>query len=263
MPDIMTRLVASPACVPQLTLDEVLPRYAALGFRHFEAFSSWAKSCLDVTANPAPYVSAAAKHGMRYTSMHLPPIKGGDAFDATLVAAVDAAAFAQNIGAGVVLYKADSRETYIRAAKPFLDALDQRAIRVTPVLQNHKGTPITTLDDYRQVIAGINDSRMKTLLEVGHFYRVGATWREGCDLLGDSIALVHINEIDAAGQSVPFGSGRTDFAGLFAHLKQVGYGGLIVVELELDNRNTDADRTFRELGNGIEHLRACGLEALS
>ena len=246
------QLVSSPACIPQMTLEEILPVYADLGFRKFEAFSGWCRSHLKIDQDPAGYVDLARQHGLSYTSFHLPPI--GDDFEATLDQAIRAARFGQAIGADVVLYKANTRENYVKGARPFLDALDQQGIRVTPVLQNHKGTPITTLDDFREVIDGINDPRMKTLLEVGHFQRAGVSWRQGYDLLAGSIALVHINEIDPAGKSVPYGTGIVDFRGLFEQLAQDGYRGNIVVELELETRDTDSARTIRCLEEAVRHL---------
>ena len=256
------RLVASPACAPQLNLDDALARYAQLGLSKFEAFTSWATSSLDPATAPATYRDKARAHGMRFTSMHLPPVKA-DAIDAGVAAAVDASRFAQALGAGVVLFKADTRETYIEAGKRYLDALDDAAVNITPVLQNHKGTAITSLDDFRTVIEGINDPRMHHLLEVGHFQRAGVPWGAGYELLEGRIALVHVNEIDAQNNSVPFGSGVIDFAGLFDRLAADGYAGDIVLELELDTRETDVERTLRELASAIEYLKAQGLEKLS
>jgi len=252
------QLVASPACIPQWTLEQLLPAYAKLGFQKFEAFCTWCRSALDITQPPEAYLDLARPNSMRFTSMHLPPVT--DDLEHSLEAAVATAAFAQAIGAGIVIYKADSRESYIRGARPFLDALQARGIDVTPVLQNHKGTPITTLDDFRHVIEGISDPRMKTLLEVGHFQRAGVHWRDGYALLGDSIALVHINEIDDQGRSVPFGSGRVDFAGLFERLSADGYSGDIVVELELETRQQDPQRTLDELENALAFVRLQGIE---
>lgn len=257
MPITIDQLVSSPACIPQWTLGQILPAYAGLGFTKFEAFCSWCQSALDISKPASEYLALAKANGMCFTSMHLPSIT--DDFDTSLDAAVSTAKYAQSLGANVVLFKANSRENYIKGAKPFIDALESQKIHVTPVLQNHKGTPITTLEDFKAIINGINDPRMKTLLEVGHFQRVGVSWRQGVELLGESIALVHINEIDDAGQSVPFGSGNVDFFGLFAYLSDAGYAGDIVVELELDTRNTDAQRTINELANALDHLRHAGI----
>lgn len=246
----MEQMVGSPACIPQITLEEILPVYAALGLRKFEVFSSWCKSAVDISRPPETYLALARAHGFRFTSMHLPPINNDLA--ASLESAVSHARFAKALGAEIVLYKANSRENYIRGAKPFLDAIEGAGI--TPVLQNHKGSPITTLADFREVISGIADPRMKTLLEVGHFQRAGVDWREGYDLLGESIALVHVNDIDAAGESVPFGTGLVDFAGLFERLAEDGYRGDVVVELELSTRDKDIQRTIDYLAKALEWL---------
>lgn len=258
MPPSIAQLVASPACIPQWPLDQILPAYAQLGFTQFEAFCTWCKSALDIHTPPQHHLDIAAAHNIHFTSMHLPPIT--DDFDASLAAAIDTARYAAAIGATAVIYKANTIANYIRGSQPFLDALQSQSIPVTPVLQNHKGTAITTLDDYHAVIEGIADPRMKTLLEVGHFQRVGTHWRDGCNLLGDSIALVHINDINDAGQSVVFGTGNVDFAGLFRHLDDIHYTGRIIVELELVTRDTDAQRTLTGLRESLAHLHSLGLE---
>lgn len=258
MPLSMQQLVASPACIPQWPLEQILAAYRRLGFKKFEAFCVWCKSALDIQRPPADYLRLAEAQGFRYTSMHLPAITHD--FDTSLAASIATARYAAALGASVVIYKADSRENYIRGAGPFLDALQSQDIAVTPVLQNHKGTAISTLDDYRAVIEGIDDPRMKTLLEVGHFQRAGVAWRDGYDLLGDSIALVHINEINAASESVPFGAGLVDFPGLFQHLSDAGYAGEVVVELELTTRNDDPDRTLVYLDAALQYLRSLGLK---
>ena len=247
-----SQFVASPACLPKLTLEEILPAYAQLGFSKFEAFSGWCKSHLDISQDPGPALALARRHGFTFTSFHLPPVTSDDA---SLASALRAACFAQALGVSVMLYKADTRENYIRRAKPFLDALTQEKITVTPVLQNHKGTAISTLEDFREVITGINDRRMKTLLEVGHFQRAGFHWTQGYELLKGSLALVHVNDIDEANNSVPFGTGRVDFPGLFDQLARDNYPGNIVIELELATHETDPGRTLRLLGESVTYLK--------
>ena len=165
-----------------------------------------------------------------------------------LAEAVRATEFAQAIGAAVVLFKAQSMELYVRTARRYLDAVAH--LDVTPVLQNHTGSPISTLSDYRSVIEGIGDQRMKTTLEVGHFHSVGVSWADGFDLLGESIALVHVKD-QVGSQSVPFGTGEVDLPGLFAHMKAGGYEGDFVVEMELE----DPARTLEHLGGAVRYLR--------
>ncbi len=242
----MTNIAVSPCSNPQFDLATALREYAALGYRKFEAFTSWAKSALDWREDAGRCRALAASHGMAFSSMHLPPVRS-DEPEATLEEAVRAARFAHELGAPVVLFKASDRPTYVSAAA-FLDAID--GLGLTPVLQNHAGSPISSAEDFREVIEGIGDPRMKTLLEVGHFHAVGVSWPEGYELLGDSVALVHIKDMVGA-RSVPFGTGEVDLPGLFAHMKAAGYRGDFVVEMEV----ADKENTLAYLADARRYLR--------
>lgn len=248
MPSRLTlaNFAVSPCSNPELGADDVLSAYAALGYRKFEVFTQWAKSSFDFEGDPAAYLAKGAAHGLEFISMHLPPVE--DDQEETLDRAVRAAAFARAIGARIVLFKATSRKNYIEAAPRFLDAVSG----ITPVLQNHVGAPISTLDDFREVIDGIKDPRMRTLLEVGMFHSIGVSWRQGYELLGDSVALVHIKD-QVGSTRVPFGEGEVDLAGLFRHLEAVGYTGDIVVEMEVHRDQTA--KTLELLGQAREHIR--------
>jgi sugar phosphate isomerase/epimerase len=239
-------LIVSTACNPDMEFEEVLPAYARIGFRKFEGYCTWTRSAFDIEKDPAYYLDLGQRHGMTFTSMQLPTIN--DNFDASLARAIRAARFARAIGATVVVYRASSRPNYIRAAEPFLEAIE--GLGVTPVLQNHCATAIKTLDEYREVIEGIAHRRMKTLLEVGHFHSAGVHWRDGCKLLGESVALVHLKD-QVGEQSVPFGAGQIDLPGLFAHMRSVGYTGDYVVEIEVQDRQN----TFQYLTDGLEYIR--------
>jgi len=109
------------------------------------------------------------------------------------------------------------------------------------------------LADFRQVLDAIDDPRMKAILEVGHFQRVGANWRDGWDLLGARLALIHVNDI-RDGRSVPFGTGEVDFAGLMKQVRQKGYAGNIVVELELATHETQPQVTLDGLRDATDLL---------
>ncbi|MBU8902279.1 MAG: sugar phosphate isomerase/epimerase, partial [Victivallales bacterium] len=133
-------------------------------------------------------------------------------------------------------YKASDRSTYIKASAEFLNAIAEFGI--TPVIQNHYGTPVTTLGDFREVIENIDDNRMKSLLEVGHFYSAGVSWEQGYELLEDSIALIHIKD-QVGRQSVPFTTGEINLHSLFEHMEKIAYTGNYVVEMEVkDKTNT-------------------------
>ena len=189
----MERLVATPCSAPKWTLEEVLSAHAELGFTKYEAFIGWVKSALDLSADPAGYVELAGRYGMRFLSMHMPPV--GDDVDASLAAAIEAAEFAAALGAEVVLFKATSRANYIAAGPGFLDALDD--LRMTAVIQNHCGSPLHGVEDVLEVLEGVGDERLGALLEVGHFHQAGVPWDEAYAELQGRVALVHVKDIAA------------------------------------------------------------------
>lgn len=227
------RFAVSPCSNPNMLLDAVLDAYAGLGFRRFEGFSSWAASAFRIEEDGADYRTRLAARGMTLSSFHLPPVNDdGPSLDR----AVAAARFAREAGAPVVLFKADTIERYIAAAGDFLDRSE--AFGLVPVLQNHFGTAISTLRDFDRVMSGIADSRMRSLLEVGHLHSAGVSWHDGVRQLGDTVALVHIKD-QIGTRSVPFGTGEIDLPELFAALDRQGYAGEYVIEMEVtDTQNT-------------------------
>ncbi len=237
-------LVVSPCSTPTLPMEDALQRYAALGYRKFEVFTSWAASAVALDQDPAVYRAMGDHHGIVFSSMHLPPVDERDV-NATLVRAVEATRFARKLGATRVLFKASSRATYIAAAPRYLDAID--GLGVVPVLQNHHGTPLSTVADFREVLVGIDDPRMQTLLEVGQFVRAGERWEDGFELLStrSTIGLVHFRDMKN-GREVPFGEGELDLRHMFGCLKAIGYGGEFVVEMEVEGANVE--QTLRWLG---------------
>jgi len=243
----MENLSASPCSNPELGLEEALEAYAGLGYKKFEVFTGWAKSAFDIHEDPGSYRELGKKYSLTFSSLHLPPVQPdlGD----SLQEAITGMEFARAIGAPIALFKAADRPTYIKAAGPFLDATEQTG--VIPVLQNHFGTPITTLEDFKEVTGGINDRRMKTLLEVGHFEKAGIPWQKGYDLLKGSIALVHLKDMQDK-EPVPFGTGTVDFTEIFETMDKEGYTGDYVVEMEVCR--DDTEKTLQYLKEAREHL---------
>lgn len=238
-------IVVSSCSLPEHDLPSILGVCREIGYRRFEVFTSWAKSAVDYHQDPAPFREQFERHGMRVHSFHLPPI--GDDVDATLAESLAACRFAKALGAEIVLYKATSRPYYRAAAKRFLDGACE--LGLTPVVQNHAGTAVSTLEDFREVLDGVADDRLKALLEVGHFHSVGVGWKWAYEQLKGRIALVHIKD-QIGRQSVPFGNGEIDLPGLFARLDEDGYPGKYVVEMEV----TDRQNTPQYLADALRYV---------
>jgi len=232
--------------------EDLLPAYQKLGFCKYEAFSGWAKCRHEWSGNPEEDRELASRHGLKITSYHLPPIT--ENLEESFANTMAAARYASRLGAGIVLFKAARKELFAAVGKRFLDAIESENLELTPVVQNHAGSAISTLQDYRDVFAMFgHDPRIKAILEVGHFQRLGIPWRDGWDLLEDRIALIHVNEI-RNGKSVLYGTGEVDFTGLLAQIKTSGYAGDIVVELELDTHELAPGETLRDLKQAIALL---------
>ncbi len=237
-----------PCSNPEMTLEEALAAYAEIGFDRFELFTGWVKSAVDPDRPPEEYLRLADKSGFRFSSIHLPPI--GEDIEGSVARAARVCRSGAELGCPVAIVKAKTREAYVTGGKLLLDAIEETPI--TPALTNHAGTAISTLEDYCEVIEGIDDARMKCLLEVGHFHSVGVSWRDGYDLLAGRIALVHVKD-QVGSQSVAFGKGEIGLPGLFRRLAGDGYDGDVVIEMEgVDKENTlgylaDALRCVKEL----------------
>jgi sugar phosphate isomerase/epimerase len=244
------RLVSTPAFFPHLTLEPVLEFCSGMGFSKFEGFTEWATSKLDWRGDPEKPRHLAGSMGLRFSSFHLPTAKSDDDLGDLMVAS----RYAAGLGAKVVLFKAASRELYGRVGRRLLDALSAEGLDLTPVLQNYHGGQIDTPDDYREVLQRLeHDQRMKALLEVGQFQRTGVDWRQGWELMDGRIALMHVNDI-RDGRSVLYGTGEVDFRGLMRQVKASGYGGDIVVELELSTRETSPKDTIEGVRQAVDYL---------
>ena len=240
----MFGVAVSPCSNPELTLEECLKEYGALGYRRIELFTRWTRSAADPLADPERYVALATRYGFTYSCLHLPPLSDDPA---SVSEAAWAARFAADIGCRCVIVKATRRELFAELGRQLLDAIEP--LPVIPVLQNHKGSPISTLDDYQAVIRALDDPRMFCTLEVGHFHSVGVPWPVAYDALAGRIRHVHLKD-QVGAQPVPFGTGEIDIAGLLARLVEDGYEGDVVVEMEVE----DKENTLRYLGEALAYI---------
>lgn len=240
------QLTISPCSNPAFELPEVLKAYAEIGFKNFEVFTSWAKSALDINKEPAEYLKLGEKYHMSFRSFHLPNITTING-EKDLEQSILAARFAYKIGCDVVLFKADSIQTFLKFGKRFLNGID--SVDIVPVIQNHVGSAIETIEDVNDVLDGINDDNLKVLFEVGHFHAAGILWKDAIPCFKNRIKLVHIK--DQIGKvSVPFGKGEIDIPGLIIFLDSIQYKDQLVVEMEVE----DPENTLTYLKDSYEYL---------
>lgn len=241
------RLVASPACNPDLPAEEAFAAYGRLGFRNFEVFTGWTKSAFAVGSQPGDYRAAAARHGLRLTSMHFPKVVPGDAASWELF--TRAAQAAQALGVEQAILKCDDRPAYRESLPRQLDLLEPWGL--TGLIGNHKGTALSRPEDVGEVLAAVPDPRLRVLFEVGHYEAVGVRWEDAYPALRHRVSLVHLKDM-RDGRSVLYGTGTVDLPGLFARLDADGYTGRYVIEIEV----REAGGGTRPLEQALTHLRA-------
>ncbi len=137
--------------------------------------------------------------------------------------------FGQSLGASIVLFKAEKKEHYAKAAPAVLGEVE--TLGMTAVIQNMSGSALTSIADVQEVLSEVKDPRLKVLLEVGHLHQCGFYWKDACDAYADRIVLVHLKDLKD-GDSVVYGTGEVDLIGLFTHLKALQFKGDYVIELE-------------------------------
>ncbi len=229
---ILNELIVSCCANPEKNLSQVLNEYSDIGYSRLECFCDWVQSALDVDDNPQEYLDQAQAHNIEYSSLHLPRFEDDD-FAASLRRAIQGAHFAAALGMEVVYPRATSRAAFIRAGKPFLDAIESNGL--TAAIEIHKGFPVDNCATLREVLDGICDERMKAVLEVGHLHHAGETWRQAWDQFGERLAVVHLKDIQD-GRNVALGMGEIDLSGIVQHLKAAQYSGHWVVELLVPDR---------------------------
>ena len=212
----MISVAVSPCSDPEMTLEQALAAYAALGYDRLEMFTSWAKSAADIHADPRHYLALAAEHGFSFCCIHCPPLT--DDLDASLPEAVRACRFGALLACRCAIMKAKTKADFVAGATSLLD--------------------------------GIGDPRMQCLLEVGHFHSVGVSWQQGYEALTGRIRHVHVKD-QVGAQSVPFGTGEIDLPSLLERLAADGYDGDVVVEMEV----ADRENTLTYLGDALRYVK--------
>lgn len=243
------RLVLSPACLPDLGLVEFCAVTRRLGFSKVEIFTEWVQSQVDVNAAADDYLEILHRYHVEVESFHLPKLEKGDG--ASLYRAKKGADMAAGLGARVVLVKGDSKEAYAEFGKALCDYCAEK--KLTPVLQNHAGSPISNIDDVQQVLATIDHAALRVLLEVGHFAKAGVAWQDALDALKDKMAYAHIKDFPP--DSV-YGAGEIDFGKLLDAIEASGYEGCYVVELEYRKTDATTEKIEDLLAQSLDHLKS-------
>ncbi len=161
---------------------------------------------------------------------------------------------AESLGAKVVAFASGVRQESVTKdqAEDFLaqgiaELCDFAAERgITLALEPEPGHFVETLADYERIKERCGRPNFRLTLDVGHIYcSESAGPAEIIEKYRDEIANVHLEDIkDGVHNHLPPGEGDVDFAAALKTLEEIGYGGL--VNLELSRSSHDAPRIARQ-----------------
>lgn len=245
----LKRFTASPACCPTWDIDRACALFSEYGLSQIEIFAHWTESRFRETVHsPEYYQGICSRFGLNIVSCHLPPVELGKS--ETFEAAVRHLDISKQLGSSIVVFGGDTIETYIRYLPPILEKAALLGLQV--LIENHKSSCLQTLNDYDAVLNGVNDPRLQTVLEVGHFAAMGIQWRQAYNHLKDRMGLVHLKDM-RNGHACQWGEGDIDFVALLDCIEEGGYRGTCVIEFE--GPMEERPEGFRR---AVKHLQSIG-----
>jgi sugar phosphate isomerase/epimerase len=207
---------------------------AGAGFDAIELFLSRGALAGGVAGcDPAAVREALAASGIVVSSLNIANLTGAteDACRAEAGELLPHVEFARDLGLSSVNLKGGGRDQPIGALVAGLNALcDALPGGMTVNLGNHHGNRVERISDLRAIVSATPE-RVRVLVDTGHFLAARVDPVAVAVAFGPRVGLVHLRD-QVNGTPVPFGTGKLHFAGLFAALRQAGYDGYCVVELE-------------------------------
>ena len=116
----------------------------------------------------------------------------------------------------------------------------------------HRGTLVTQIEQTKRLIELSGSDNLYMALDTSHVMSGGRQPSEAVDLLGDRIGHVHLR--DAIGEDILVtpGDGEVDFLAFRDSLVDIGYRGILTLELEYEGK--DEDQTAEEAIRAREYL---------
>ncbi len=96
----------------------------------------------------------------------------------------------------------------------------------------HTGTLAERYDEVAELLSALALPAVGIDYDTSHVQRSGTSLEESLRLVGDRVVKVALRDIDDDGEFCRPGQGRVDFARLLTLLRERGYGGDLVLELE-------------------------------
>lgn len=98
----------------------------------------------------------------------------------------------------------------------------------------HTGTLAERFDEVQELLAVLDNPAIRLDYDTSHVARSGTSTEESLAIVGDRLEKVALRDVDEDGEFCRPGTGTVDFARVFAALRQRGYRGDLVIELETE-----------------------------
>jgi sugar phosphate isomerase/epimerase len=98
----------------------------------------------------------------------------------------------------------------------------------------HTGTLAERFNEVQELVAALDNPAIRLDYDTSHVARSGTSTDDSLAIVGDRLEKVALRDVDADGEFCRPGTGRVDFAHVFAALRQRGYTGDLVIELETE-----------------------------
>ncbi|MGD8239595.1 MAG: sugar phosphate isomerase/epimerase [Armatimonadota bacterium] len=248
------RLSCSTCSIPKHDLNAAVEAIRRTGYDYMEAFTTWTDCALGPGSVPAGEAQALlARHGVGLSSLngHAVTAMSGGAIADCLPPILGDLRYAKEM---------ELTRLNIRGAKQdqpmevFVEGLRRVALEAARmamglIIGNHSGNRLERPEELSAAFEGAGADNVGMLVDAGHFYSVDVDPASAIRELGDHLQLLHIKD-QIGRQSVRFGEGEMDVAGILKAARDVGYDGFVVVEMEVE----DAENTEQYLAEGKEYL---------
>ena len=232
------QLSFSTTACPKAELPEALKICNHAGFDKIELFRTWTESSPVHDDTSVPMVRERLDAaGVTLTGLNIRNITGrkSDSDERNLGYNLRQVTWDMHLARALRLKSANTKggtrtdealEDLIEGVNTALDRIEDFTLN----LGNHAGNRLQGLEDYQAVMPNVNE-RAKVLIDTGHLLTAGEEILPFAEAFADRIGLVHLR--DQKGDTpVPFGEGDLPFEDLIKILKNAGYDGTLVIELE-------------------------------
>lgn len=218
------------------------------GYRYVEIFTTWTNSRLDSeTEDPKTVRSQLEQYELMLSSLNLNNLKAGNKEErrAQLDAVRRGIDFAASLGTRIVNVKGGGRtdedmKALIEDTSSLAEYIDGMTVDGEPMilcLGNHLGNRLQELTDFQTVFQHVDHPQVRVLVDIGHFHSARTDAATIMTALSSRIGLVHTKD-QIGKESVPFGNGEIDNPKLLALLSDLGYSGFLVVEIEVEDKES-------------------------